>query len=107
MKICLDPDNANLNTAQPNPIILGQTEHGQHFTLVKCHICSRTFDTIAKFSHHLRSHKLSPKIYYDCNDKHIWSLLKSEPNNYMYCCVKCRKLIYSSIPYKDFMKNNE
>ena len=65
MKICLDPDNANLNTAQPNPIILGQTEHRQHFTLVKCHICSRTFDTIAKFSHHLRSHKLSPKIYYD------------------------------------------
>lgn len=71
MKICLDPDNANLNTAQPNPIILGQTGHGQHFTLVKCHICSRTFDTIAKFSHHLRSHKLSPKIYYDTYIKKI------------------------------------
>lgn len=42
-----------------------------------------------------------------CNDKHIWSLLKSEPNNYIYCCVKCRKLIHSSIPYKDFIKDNE
>ena len=37
MKICLDQDNANLNNAQSK---LSQSEHGQHFTLVKCHICS-------------------------------------------------------------------
>lgn len=42
-----------------------------------------------------------------CNDKHVWSLVKSESNNYIYCCVNCRKLIHSSIPYKDFVIHND
>lgn len=30
-----------------------------------CSICNKLFNSVSSFSHHLRSHKLSPKIYYD------------------------------------------